>query len=93
MDFHVRCDAHVRLHIFCMSMRREATVCQGDIYIGTHQGRAVREVHIAQWDPGCEQPRGGAAHKDAVRVQACMRNVRICSGACSVKLPSTQTLL
>ena len=49
----------------------------------------MRKVHIAQRDPGCEQPRGGAAHKHAVRVQACMHNTRSCSGACSSNRPST----
>ena len=37
----------------------------------TYQWRAVSDVCIPQGDPGCEQPRGSAAHKDAVRVQAC----------------------
>lgn len=36
-----------------------------------HQKSPMRHVHLAQREPGSQQPRGSAAHKHAVRMQAC----------------------
>jgi hypothetical protein len=39
----------------------------------THQQSAVRDTDIAQGHPDRQQPRRGAAHEHAVRMQACAR--------------------